>query len=129
MAFGVKRATFHSETVLKLQKRVKQPKKGLLQKVLSGGLLYIIKQVQKGAFCCGTNPSILDNRLVRGGSRDHHKKHKKFNNLCREVVQRLVKMDLRLAAVHLVDSHYCSDPAKFISGRPAVLNIVYCSKI
>ena len=29
----------------------------------------------------------------------------------REVVQRLVKMDLRLAAVH-----YCSDPGKFISG-------------
>merc|ERR1739838_998938 len=23
--------------------------------------------------------------------------------------------DFRLAAVHLVDSHYCSDPAKFIS--------------
>ena len=22
---------------------------------------------------------------------------------------------IRLAAVHLVDSHYCSDPAKFIS--------------
>ncbi len=30
MAFGLKRATFHSETVLKLQKWVKQPKKGLL---------------------------------------------------------------------------------------------------
>ena len=34
----------------------------------------------------------------------------------REVVQRLVKMDLRLAVVHLVDAHYCSDPGKFISG-------------
>jgi hypothetical protein len=30
VAFGLKRVTFHSETVLKLQKRVKQPKKGLL---------------------------------------------------------------------------------------------------
>jgi len=37
------------------------------------------------------------------------------NNAVREVVQRLGKMDLRLAAVHLVDSHYCSDPGKFIS--------------
>jgi hypothetical protein len=26
--------------------------------------------VQKDAFCCGTDPSILDNRSVRGGSRD-----------------------------------------------------------
>jgi hypothetical protein len=25
---------------------------------------------QKGAFCYGTDPSILDNRSVRGGSRD-----------------------------------------------------------
>jgi hypothetical protein len=31
VAFGLKkRVTFHSETVLKLQKQVKQPKKGLL---------------------------------------------------------------------------------------------------
>ena len=34
----------------------------------------------------------------------------------RDVVGRLVKDDVRLAAVNLVDSHYCSDPAKFISG-------------
>jgi hypothetical protein len=26
--------------------------------------------VQKDAYCCGTDPSILDNRSVRGGSRD-----------------------------------------------------------
>jgi len=33
----------------------------------------------------------------------------------KEVVEKLVASDVRLAAVHLVDSHYCSDPAKFIS--------------
>jgi len=33
----------------------------------------------------------------------------------RSLVERLVAADTRLAAVHLVDSHYCSDPAKFIS--------------
>jgi len=33
----------------------------------------------------------------------------------RDIVESLTKADLRLAAVHLVDSHYCSDPAKFIS--------------
>jgi len=37
------------------------------------------------------------------------------NNAVRDVVARLGKLDLRLAAVHLVDSHYCSDPGKFIS--------------
>ncbi len=43
--------------------------------------------VQKGAFCCGTDPSILDNRSVRGGSRDHLKKHLKFNMYSRPVAQ------------------------------------------
>lgn len=33
----------------------------------------------------------------------------------RELVELLAARDLRLCAVHLVDSHYCSDPAKFIS--------------
>ncbi|CAG0902599.1 unnamed protein product [Cyprideis torosa] len=34
----------------------------------------------------------------------------------RNILDRLAKeLDLRLCAVHLVDSHYCSDPGKFIS--------------
>ncbi|XP_025899180.1 GPN-loop GTPase 2 [Nothoprocta perdicaria] len=33
----------------------------------------------------------------------------------RNVFARLAKWDFRLAAVHLVDSHYCTDPGKFIS--------------
>jgi len=37
------------------------------------------------------------------------------NNAVKDVVSKLVQDDVRLAAVHLVDSHYCSDPAKFIS--------------
>jgi len=37
------------------------------------------------------------------------------DNSVRSIVEFLTKSDLRLAAVHLVDSHYCSDPAKFIS--------------
>ncbi|XP_066915323.1 GPN-loop GTPase 2-like [Clytia hemisphaerica] len=31
------------------------------------------------------------------------------------IVDRLGKLDIRLVAVHLVDSHYCSDASKFIS--------------
>jgi hypothetical protein len=33
----------------------------------------------------------------------------------RELLELLAARDHRLCAVHLVDSHYCSDPAKFIS--------------
>ncbi len=72
MALGLKRATFHSETVLKLQKDC--CKKCHLAD------FYIIKIFQKDAFCCGIDPSILDNRSLRGGSRDHLKKHQKFRN-------------------------------------------------
>ncbi|KJE98239.1 Gpn2 protein [Capsaspora owczarzaki ATCC 30864] len=38
------------------------------------------------------------------------------NDAVKELTQKLDKaLKFRLAAVHLVDSHYCSDPAKFIS--------------
>ncbi|XP_039596175.1 GPN-loop GTPase 2 [Polypterus senegalus] len=33
----------------------------------------------------------------------------------KNIFAQLVKWNFRLAAVHLVDSHYCADPAKFIS--------------
>lgn len=33
----------------------------------------------------------------------------------RNIFAQLAKWNLRLSAVHLVDSHYCTDPAKFIS--------------
>lgn len=37
--------------------------------------------------------------------------HKSVHN----IVAQLQKADIRLTAVHLIDSHYCTDPAKFIS--------------
>ncbi len=63
---------------------------------MPSGSLFIIKLVQKGCILlscsgsvkkqslqtsqsCGADPSILDNISVRGRSRDHLKKHKKFN--------------------------------------------------
>jgi len=33
----------------------------------------------------------------------------------RSIVQQLVKRDFRITAVNLIDSHYCSDPSKYIS--------------
>ena len=37
------------------------------------------------------------------------------NQSVRNIFAQLSKWNFRLAAVHLVDSHYCSDPGKFIS--------------
>ena len=37
------------------------------------------------------------------------------NNAVKNIFEQLTSWDYRLAAVHLVDSHYCSDPSKFIS--------------
>lgn len=38
------------------------------------------------------------------------------NNAARNIVKQLVDTeDYRLVAIHLVDSHYCSDPGKFIA--------------
>ncbi|KAL3867475.1 hypothetical protein ACJMK2_044677 [Sinanodonta woodiana] len=37
------------------------------------------------------------------------------HNSVRNILQELQKLDYRLVAVHLVDSHYCSDASKFIA--------------
>ncbi|XP_041068637.1 GPN-loop GTPase 2 [Carcharodon carcharias] len=37
------------------------------------------------------------------------------NSSVRNILGQLAKWNFRLTAVHLVDSHYCTDPAKFIS--------------
>jgi GPN-loop GTPase len=37
------------------------------------------------------------------------------NNCIRNIVQHMIALDYRIACVNLVDSHYCTDPAKFIS--------------
>ena len=37
------------------------------------------------------------------------------HNSIRNIFQTLLKWNYRLVSVHLVDSHYCSDPSKFIS--------------
>ncbi|CAM9595851.1 unnamed protein product, partial [Chrysoparadoxa australica] len=37
------------------------------------------------------------------------------STVVQSIVQRLVKADIRLAAVHVVDAHHCSDPPTFVS--------------
>ncbi len=44
------------------------------------------------------------------------------NDAMKNILSRLSQLDLRLCCVHLIDSHYCSDPAKFISACLMTLN-------
>ncbi len=44
------------------------------------------------------------------------------NDCVKNILRRMEKSDMRLCAVNLVDSHHCSDPAKFISVCLVTLN-------
>jgi len=80
----------------------------------NGGLIYCIEYLEK-------NIDWLENKLkeLKGhyflfdcpGQVELYTHH----NSVRNVVRQLEKWDCRLAAVHLVDAHHCSDPTKFIS--------------
>ncbi|NXP58029.1 GPN2 GTPase, partial [Chloropsis cyanopogon] len=80
----------------------------------NGGLLYCMEYLE-------ANADWLRDRLraLRGhyllfdcpGQVELYTHHGALKN----VFAQLAKWDFRLAAVHLVDSHYCTDPGKFIS--------------
>lgn len=46
--------------------------------------------------------------------------HKSIKNL----IENLVKLDYRLCTVNLIDSHYCTDPGKFVSVLLTTLNMM-----
>ncbi|XP_013787377.1 GPN-loop GTPase 2-like [Limulus polyphemus] len=52
---------------------------------------------------CGKNSSVVSVELYT-----HHRS-------IQNIVKKLQEADLQLTAVHLVDSHYCNDPGKFIA--------------
>lgn len=80
----------------------------------NGGLIYCIEYLEK-------NIDWLESKLkeLKGhyflfdcpGQVELYTHHQSVRN----VVRQLEKWDFRLAAVHLVDAHHCSDPTKFIS--------------
>ncbi|XP_061772102.1 GPN-loop GTPase 2 [Nerophis ophidion] len=80
----------------------------------NGGLLYCMEYVE-------ANMDWLENKL-----RQHHDSYFLFDcpgqvelythqNSVKNIFSLLGKLHFRLTSVHLVDSHYCADPAKFIS--------------
>uniref|UniRef100_A0A3Q3WRD8 GPN-loop GTPase 2 n=1 Tax=Mola mola TaxID=94237 RepID=A0A3Q3WRD8_MOLML len=80
----------------------------------NGGLLYCMEYLE-------ANLDWLESKL-----KQHHGSYFLFDcpgqvelythqNSVKNIFSQLAKWNFRLSAVHLVDSHYCADPAKFIS--------------
>ncbi|RDD39224.1 GPN-loop GTPase 2 [Trichoplax sp. H2] len=80
----------------------------------NGGLIYCMEYLEK-------NIDWLEDQLSKfsdcyflfdcPGQVELYTHHKAV----RSIVERLQQLDFKLVAVHLVDSHYCTDPSKFLS--------------
>ncbi|XP_053854744.1 GPN-loop GTPase 2 isoform X3 [Vidua macroura] len=80
----------------------------------NGGLLYCMEYLQANADWLRDRLQALQGHYVLfdcPGQVELYTHHEALKN----VFAQLAKWNFRLAAVHLVDSHYCTDPGKFIS--------------
>lgn len=80
----------------------------------NGGLLYCMEYLEKNIDWFETELKKLENKYLIfdfPGQVELYTHHNSVKN----ILQKLQKWDCRLVSVHLVDSHYCSDPSKFIS--------------
>ncbi|XP_076101487.1 GPN-loop GTPase 2-like isoform X1 [Mytilus galloprovincialis] len=80
----------------------------------NGGLLYCMEYLEKNIDWFEKELKKLEGKYLLfdfPGQVELYTHH----NAVRNVLQKLQKWDCRLVAVHLVDSHYCSDSSKFIS--------------
>lgn len=80
----------------------------------NGSLVYCMEYLEKNVeWLVSRIKELKDHYVIIDcpGQVELYTHHKSVHN----IVERLLKENVRLAAVHLVDSHYCSDPAKFIA--------------
>ena len=80
----------------------------------NGGLIYCMEYLEKNLDWLHTRIQKLDVNYVIfdcPGQVELYTHHSSIRN----IFAQLTKLDYRVTAVHLVDSHYCHDPAKFIS--------------
>jgi len=88
----------------------------LLQLGPNGGLIYCMEYLER-------NIDWLQQRLLSPDLKDHYLLFDcpgqvelyTHNNCIRRVFSQLSRDGYRLAAVHLADAHYCTEPSKFIS--------------
>lgn len=82
----------------------------------NGGLMYCMEYLETNVEWLSTEINKLPVEtyilLDCPGQVELYTHHKSMRNVIDLVTQ---KLDYRLAAVHLVDSHYCTEPSKFIS--------------
>ncbi|NXA06299.1 GPN2 GTPase, partial [Sapayoa aenigma] len=80
----------------------------------NGGLLYCMEYLEANVDWLREKLEVLRGHYVLfdcPGQVELYTHH----NALKNVLAQLAKWNFRLAAVHLVDSHYCTDPGKFIS--------------
>ncbi|OWF53989.1 GPN-loop GTPase 2-like [Mizuhopecten yessoensis] len=80
----------------------------------NGGLIYCMEYLEKNIDWLKKELEKIGNKYLLfdlPGQVELYTHH----NSVRNIVTQLQKWDYRLVAVHLVDSHYCSDASKFIS--------------
>ena len=87
----------------------------------NGGLIYCMEYLEKNLDWLRSRLKDLEGSYILfdcPGLVELYMHH----NSVRNIFAQLVRWEYSLAAVHLVDSHYCSDPGKFISVMLASLS-------
>ncbi|XP_071800903.1 GPN-loop GTPase 2-like [Asterias amurensis] len=80
----------------------------------NGGLVYCMEYLEKNVDWLKTKLSALTGQYVLFDCPGQVELFTHHNSM-RNIVALLQKWNFNLVAVHLVDSHYCSEPSKFIS--------------
>lgn len=81
----------------------------------NGGLIYCMEYLEKNISWLEEKLSKLDKDCYLLFDCPGQVELYTHHNSVKTILSKLVKLDHRLAVLHFVDSHYCSDPAKFIS--------------
>ncbi|XP_059161678.1 GPN-loop GTPase 2-like isoform X2 [Physella acuta] len=87
----------------------------------NGGLVYCLEYLEKNVSWLKEKLEIIKDKYLLfdfPGQVELYTHHNSVKNL----LEQLTSWDFRLTAVHLVDSHYCSDPGKFVAVLLTSLN-------
>eukprot|EP00128_Syssomonas_multiformis_P007071 Colp12_sorted_trinity150504_noHs@3685 len=80
----------------------------------NGGLVYCLEFLEKNFDWLKNKLAALDGHYILFDCPGQVELYTHHNSI-RNILDKLQKLDYRLVSIHLVDAHYCADPAKFIS--------------